>query len=325
MVGGDGVDAALELMPFPVVVVDPDLIVSSANRWALRSSRDARDPVGLPFLSGPLAGAWTPPVAPLVGMAAATGTTARGVHTNRVTGAREMVTVTPDHDPAGAVRGLVVVAQPADASAEEVERLGTRVRFLEVVIEHLPVPCLVVDRETGVVLAANDGLAALVGARARELVGERAPLWFVDDWDHRGPATDGVVTLRPYRGPQRRIRVRASDAVDGRGRVVRTVVLLPDASVDDGADPPDPVGAIAAVSGLTPRRREVLELLCLGFDTQAIADRLVISEHTARNHVQAVLRQLGCRSRLAAVAIAFQAGLCGGPGDAAVGGRPPTR
>ncbi len=321
----DGLDAALELMPFAVVVVDADLVVTSANRWALRAVRDGRDPVGAPFLTGPLGGAWTPPVAPLIGMAATGGTTARGVHTNRGTGGREVITVTPDHDGAGGVRGLTVVAQAADAAAEEVERLGTRVRFLEAVFEGLPAAAFVADRETGVVLAANAALGDLVGARAAELVGERAPLWFLEGWDHRGPAREGPVTLRPYRGPQRQVRVRGADAVDGRGRVVRTIVVLPDAGTADSDDAPDPAGARAAVAALTPRRREVLELLCQGFDTRAIAHRLVISEHTARNHVQAVLRQLGCRSRLAAAAIAFQAGLCGPPGDTAVGGRPPTR
>ena len=321
----DGLDAALELIPFAVVVVDADLVVTSANRWALRVVRDGGDPVGAPFLTGPLGGAWTPPVAPLIGMAATGGTTARGVLTNRATGGREMITVTPEHDATGGVRGLTLVAQAADGAAEEVERLGTRVRFLEAVIDRLPVAALVADRETGVVLAANAELGTLVGARAAELVGERTPLWFLEGWDHRGAAEDCTVTLRPYRGPQRQVRIRAADAMDGRGRVVRTLVVLPEAGTEDAVDPPDPAGARAAVAGLTPRRREVLELLCLGFDTQAIADRLVISEHTARNHVQAVLRQLGCRSRLAAAAIAFQAGMCGPPGDAAVGGPPPTR
>lgn len=48
---------------------------------------------------------------------------------------------------------------------------------------------------------------------------------------------------------------------------------------------------------LTPREAEVALLLAEGCSNDTIADRLVISPHTARHHVQHVLRKLACDSR----------------------------
>lgn len=308
-VGGTHADP-LSHVPFALVVLDGDLVVSAVNARALRSARPGdRDPVGLPFLTGPLAAGWTPPVAPLVGMAASTGATARGVHVNRVSGARELVTVTPEHDGAGRVSGMSVVAQPADAAAQEVERLATRVRFLEGVLERMPVPVLAVDAATGVVLAVSAALGDLVGLRPADLVGQRTPLWFLDGWAPDAGPAPAAVTLRPRRGTPRRMGLAVSDTSDGRGRTVRVVVLTAHTPAASGDGEPVPGDARELVARLTPRRRQVLGLLCEGLDTEAIAVRLVISEHTARNHVQAVLRHLDCRSRLQAVAVAHRAGL----------------
>jgi len=55
---------------------------------------------------------------------------------------------------------------------------------------------------------------------------------------------------------------------------------------------------------LTAREREVLRLLVDGKSTAGLADSLVVSQATARNHVQSIMRKLGAHSRLEAVAIA---------------------
>ena len=60
---------------------------------------------------------------------------------------------------------------------------------------------------------------------------------------------------------------------------------------------------------LTGRQLEVLQLLESGEPVKAIAARLGIREATARNHVAAVLRRLGCHSQLEAVAAARRRGL----------------
>lgn len=60
---------------------------------------------------------------------------------------------------------------------------------------------------------------------------------------------------------------------------------------------------------LTRRELQVLELLAGGADTIAIANELMISETTVRNHIQRILRKLGVHSRLEAVASAREHGL----------------
>jgi len=60
---------------------------------------------------------------------------------------------------------------------------------------------------------------------------------------------------------------------------------------------------------LTQREHEVLNLLADGVSNQAIADMLVLSVHTVRNHVQNVLAKLDAHSKLEAVAIAAREGL----------------
>ena len=60
---------------------------------------------------------------------------------------------------------------------------------------------------------------------------------------------------------------------------------------------------------LTEREWQVLELLAQGMGTNEIADTLIISPSTVRNHVQNILGKLGAHSRLEAIAYAYQHGL----------------
>lgn len=59
---------------------------------------------------------------------------------------------------------------------------------------------------------------------------------------------------------------------------------------------------------LTARERQVLHLLARGMSNDGIADELVVSTHTARTHVQNVLRKLEVHSRVEAVALAVTTG-----------------
>jgi LuxR family transcriptional regulator, maltose regulon positive regulatory protein len=61
-------------------------------------------------------------------------------------------------------------------------------------------------------------------------------------------------------------------------------------------------GAAANPSGLTRREREVLELIAEGLTNRAIAQRLMLSEHTVHRHVANLLNRLGVSTRAAAVA-----------------------
>jgi DNA-binding CsgD family transcriptional regulator len=65
---------------------------------------------------------------------------------------------------------------------------------------------------------------------------------------------------------------------------------------------------------LTGREREVLALLAEGHPNQEIADRLFISERTARTHVSNILRKLELPSRTHAALVAVRAGIATAPG-----------
>jgi DNA-binding NarL/FixJ family response regulator len=60
---------------------------------------------------------------------------------------------------------------------------------------------------------------------------------------------------------------------------------------------------------LTPRERDLLQLLAEGLDDAAMAERLSISPKTVRNHMVHVLDKLGVHSRLQALVLAANHGL----------------
>lgn len=64
--------------------------------------------------------------------------------------------------------------------------------------------------------------------------------------------------------------------------------------------------AVDRFSRLSPREKEVFALLVDGCDHRSIAERLVVSPHTARTHIQNVLEKLEVHSRLEALALAVE-------------------
>jgi DNA-binding NarL/FixJ family response regulator len=60
---------------------------------------------------------------------------------------------------------------------------------------------------------------------------------------------------------------------------------------------------------LTRRELDVVRLMVAGLTNGEIAERLVLSNHTAHRHVANILRKLDARSRAAAASRAVQAGL----------------
>ena len=73
--------------------------------------------------------------------------------------------------------------------------------------------------------------------------------------------------------------------------------------------PAPPPIASHALEQLTPREREVLDLLARGMSNPEICERLVISEATAKTHVARILQKLDLRDRVQAVIYAYETGL----------------
>jgi DNA-binding NarL/FixJ family response regulator len=74
---------------------------------------------------------------------------------------------------------------------------------------------------------------------------------------------------------------------------------------------PAPVTDAPEVAGepLTARELDVLQLLAQGLPNKLIANRLRISEHTAKFHVSSIMTKLGAASRTEAVTLAARRGL----------------
>ena len=68
-------------------------------------------------------------------------------------------------------------------------------------------------------------------------------------------------------------------------------------------------GAGALIESLTPRELQVLRMLAEGLANKQIADRLSISENTAKFHVAQILGKLGVSTRAQAVAAGIRRGL----------------
>ena len=118
--------------------------------------------------------------------------------------------------------------------------------------------------------------------------------------------------------PRARIRVRAQDP-SLRSQIVARLEGLGDISIEDDESPAgtpgngtDPADAeISTGSALTPREAEVLRLLSEGLANKEIAARLSFSTHTAKFHVESILRKLGAANRAEAVMEGIRQGLLG--------------
>jgi len=77
--------------------------------------------------------------------------------------------------------------------------------------------------------------------------------------------------------------------------------------------PVEPIGPIPHPR-LTPRQREILELIASGRSTSEIAKELTLSTETVRNHLRSLFKELGAHTRVEAIANAQRLGLLANPG-----------
>lgn len=186
---------------------------------------------------------------------------------------------------------------------------------------------------------ARSGLATLLAGRELEVVGQlaggkaallRSYVADVIAWD-LGPAgaADALERLADVEGAPvlaliaHEAQAPLALAAGARGAVLRDarpdrleaalravaagLVVLDEAAAETALRP-RPVESPLA-DALTPREREVLQLLSQGLSNKLIAARLGISEHTAKFHVNAIFGKLSATTRTEAVARAARLGL----------------
>lgn len=140
--------------------------------------------------------------------------------------------------------------------------------------------------------------------------------------DHVTPGTDASAVIQELTGPTIGVAVLVISSFTDSERVRTALRAGASGYLDKSAGPDDVLEAIRTVhrgdayldgaiarrlhadeppeeihSTLTPREREILELVGEGLSNRQIAERLVITERTARSHVSNVLLKLGLPSR----------------------------
>lgn len=131
-------------------------------------------------------------------------------------------------------------------------------------------------------LLTKDGVAidCVVSAETISVQGARCILWLFQD-----------VTER---------RRSEQELVDAIGAVMKDASWLSRSIMDKLATLRRPGPAVPAVD-LSPREREILELICNDLDDAAIAERLTLSRNTVRNHVARLYAKIGVNRRSGAV------------------------
>lgn len=183
---------------------------------------------------------------------------------------------------------------------------------------------IVIDRD-GITLSANEAAADFLGTDLKDLSGSlaRAQVVVVDEFGlpmarERLPSTRAFATGKvqeeqlAYRrrdGTTRWLQARVVPVTRPAATEPDRVVILLDDAVGPTHDQPRGAVQEAALTALTRRELEVLELLARGYDVRSAAANLNISLHTARGHLKQLMKKLDARSQLQAVIFAARAGL----------------
>ncbi len=117
-----------------------------------------------------------------------------------------------------------------------------------------------------------------------------------------------VIVLSGAPGLTARALAAGATAVGSKALPAADIVALVEGRTAEGAVS-RPVDRGRTPYLLTDREVEVLQSLSDGDSTSRMAERLGVRHATARSHVQSVLLKLGVHSRVAAVAVAVEAGV----------------
>jgi LuxR family maltose regulon positive regulatory protein len=192
----------------------------------------------------------------------------------------------PDERRLARVPALEVAIRSRAARGELDQARGALAELRDVASHVATAPLMAAaDLEDGVLAAA-----AGEHERARTLLEDA-----VDGFERAGG---------PYDAALARIELAAALAALGRPADAAREAASAATSLDElgAATEADRARRAMRRHGLSPREREVLELLADGLTNRQIADRLVLSEHTVHRHVANILRKLRVPSRAAAAA-----------------------